>query len=93
MSQTVPLAEMKAHLSAIIDRVEKHHERVTITRNGRVVAVLMSPDDLQAIDDTIDLLGDPEARLEIDRARAEAGAGKVVRAEFLRIRALFLGDL
>ena len=46
MPETLPLAEIKAHLSEIVDRVKEQHERVTLTRNGRPAAVLISPDDL-----------------------------------------------
>jgi len=35
MSETLPLAEIKAHLSEIVDRVEREHERIVLTRNGR----------------------------------------------------------
>ena len=69
MSETLPLAEIKAHLSEIVDRVEREHERVVLTRNGRPAAVIMSPDDLAALEDTLELLSDPAALEEIRRAR------------------------
>jgi antitoxin YefM len=88
MSETLPLAEIKAHLSEIVDRVEEQHERVTLTRNGRPAAVLISPDDLEALEDTLDLLADPRARREIERARAEIASGKGIGASELRARYL-----
>ncbi len=42
MSETLPLAEIKARLSEIVDRVEREHERVVLTRYGRPAAVIMS---------------------------------------------------
>ncbi|MFL6163746.1 MAG: type II toxin-antitoxin system prevent-host-death family antitoxin [Jatrophihabitantaceae bacterium] len=30
----------------MVDRVQCHHERLVVTRNGRPAAVLISPDDL-----------------------------------------------
>lgn len=48
---TLPLAEVKARLSAVVDAVEGAHERVTITRNGRPPSVLISPDDLAALEE------------------------------------------
>ena len=89
MSETLPLAEIKAHLSQIVDRVESQHERITLTRNGRPAAVLISPDDLEALEDTLELLADPRARKEIERARREIAAGKGFRADDLTAR--FLG--
>lgn len=41
-----PLREVRDHFSDVVDRVERHHERVTVTRNGRPVAALISPADL-----------------------------------------------
>jgi PHD/YefM family antitoxin component YafN of YafNO toxin-antitoxin module len=37
--------------------------------------VIMSPDDLQALEDTLELLSDPTARAEIEAARQEIAAG------------------
>jgi antitoxin YefM len=88
MSETLPLAEIKAHLSEIVDRVEGHHERVTLTRNGRPAAVLISPEDLEALEDTLELLADPAARSEIERARRDIARGKGIRADELRARYL-----
>lgn len=88
MSQTLPLAEIKAHLSEIVDRIEEQHDRVTLTRNGRPAAVLISPEDLEALEDTLELLADPDARAEIDRAREEIAKGGGVRAEELMARYL-----
>lgn len=42
MSLTVGAYEAKTHLAELLDRVERG-ERVTITRHGRVVAVLGPP--------------------------------------------------
>jgi antitoxin YefM len=86
MSETLPLAEIKARLSEIVDRVEGQHERVTLTRNGRPAAVLISPEDLEALEDTLDLLSDPSVRAEIERARKDIAAGKGLDAETLRRR-------
>ena len=45
--KTVPLSEAKAKLSSLLDAVEGHDEEVMITRNGRAVAVLVSPADFE----------------------------------------------
>ena len=88
MSETLPLAEIKAHLSEIVDRVERQHERVVLTRNGRPAAVIMSPADLEALEDTLDLLSDPEAMREIIEAREDVREGRSFSAEQLRAKYL-----
>ncbi len=88
MAETLPLAEIKAHLSAIVDRVEYEHDRVVLTRNGRAAAVIMSPDDLEALEDTLELLSDPKALKEIGKAREDVAQGRVLSAEDLRAKYL-----
>jgi len=88
MSETLSLAHIKAHLSEVVDRVELHHERVILTRNGRPAAVLVSPDDLEALEDTLELLSDPDAMREIAQARDEIRRGDVLDGKSLRAKYL-----
>lgn len=88
MDATLPLSEIKARLSEIVDGIEGRHERVTLTRNGRPAAVLISPDDLEALEDTLEILSDPRAVAEIKRARQEIARGRGITAEQLRVRYL-----
>jgi len=85
---TLPLAEIKAKLSEIVDRVENRHERVTLTRNGRPAAVLISPHDLDALEDTLEILSNPDAMREIEQAREEIARGETVSANELRAKYL-----
>lgn len=85
---TLPLAEIKAKLSEVVDRVENRHERVTLTRNGRPAAVLISPDDLEALEDTLEILSNADAMREIERAREEIARGETVSADELRAKYL-----
>lgn len=85
---TLSLSEIKARLSEIVDEVERHHERVILTRNGTPAAVILSPEDLEALEDTLDLLSDPKAVEEIRAARGEVDAGKAVTADELRAKYL-----
>jgi prevent-host-death family protein len=88
MSDVLPLAEVKAKFSEMVDRVEQQHDRITVTRNGRPAAVLMSADDLAALEDTLELLSDPAAMTEIALARREVAAGHSVSAEQIRAKYL-----
>lgn len=88
MSLTLPLAEIKARLSEIIDLVEHEHERVVLTRHGRPAAVIISADELESLEDTLELLADPSAMAEIEAAREAAARGDVVSADELRRRYL-----
>ena len=78
MSRTLPLSEVKAKLSEVVDEVVTTQERVTVTRNGRPVAVVLSTDDLEAIEETLAILSDPAAMREIQQGRAAIASGDVV---------------
>ncbi|MDD2819560.1 MAG: type II toxin-antitoxin system Phd/YefM family antitoxin [Candidatus Nanopelagicales bacterium] len=75
---TTSLATVKAQLSAFVDSVHGTHERVVITRNGEPAAVLISPDDLESLEETIAILSDPEAMAEIAEAREAIAQGNTV---------------
>ena len=82
MTKVLPLSEVKARLSEVVDEVATTHERVTVTRNGRPIAVLVSTDDLEAIEETVAILSDPRAMREIEQGRAAIDAGDLAtRAE------------
>ena len=83
---TIPLADAKARLSAVLDEVRDTHERVVITRNGRPEAVLMAMADLQALEETLDLLSPPDALEQIRQAEVDIAAGEAIDADELRRR-------
>jgi len=53
--------------------------RFVVTRNGRPAAVLISPDDLDSLEETLELLGDHDVIQELVEAEAAVAAGDVVR--------------
>jgi prevent-host-death family protein len=73
------LREVRDHFSEVVDRVEREHERVTVTRNGRAAAVILSPDDLAQLEETLEILSDPDALADIREADAAYRTGDVVR--------------
>ncbi|WP_046471547.1 type II toxin-antitoxin system Phd/YefM family antitoxin [Allosalinactinospora lopnorensis] len=79
--KTAPLSEAKTHLSELAEEVDRTHERVTITRNGRDHVVLMSVEDLAEIEATLELLNDPEARERVKRSETEIARGEALSAE------------
>jgi prevent-host-death family protein len=77
MSKVLSLSEVKAKLSQVVEEIATTHERVTVTRNGRPVAVLLSTDDLESIEETLAILSDPVAVRELERGRAAITSGDV----------------
>lgn len=79
--ETLPLSEVKARLSEIADEVDRTHQRVNITRNGRDYVVLMSAADLESLEATLELLSDPDALARLAQAQADLAAGHQVTGE------------
>ncbi len=79
--QTLPLSDVKARLSEIADDVNRTHERVQITRNGREYVVLISAQDLESLEATVELLSDPQAITRLAKAESDVAAGRISTAE------------
>jgi prevent-host-death family protein len=65
-SYTIKTAQQK--FSAVIDEAIDHP--VTITRQGRAVAVVISMERMEAITETMELLADPKAMAAIRKHRS-----------------------
>ncbi len=79
----MPLAEVKAHLSEVVSRVNGQHERVTVTVHGQASAVIMSPDDLERLEETIAVLADETLIRDLTAPEVDLAAGRVEEADSL----------
>jgi antitoxin YefM len=73
---TQSLATVKAHFSQVIDEVTGTHERVTVTKNGSPVAVILAVEDYESLMETLEILSDPKAMAEIRRSESEMRSGE-----------------
>lgn len=69
------LAEVKAHLSEVVNRVSAQHERVTVTVHGTPSAVLVAPDDLESLEETLAVLSDPDTMRRMSASDQELAGG------------------
>ena len=74
-----PLRYVRDHLSEIVDQVSREHDRVEVSKNGRVVAVVLSSEELSALEETLTVLSDPEVLADIRDADAAYARGDVAR--------------
>lgn len=72
---SLPLAEVKAHLSELVGRVGSQHERVLVTVHGAPSAILMAPADLESLEETIAVLSDRDAMRRLRASETEVAAG------------------
>ena len=76
---TESLRTVRDRFSEYVDRVEREHERVVVTRNGRPAAVLISPDDLESLEETLAILSDPDTMRGVTEARDAIKRGDSIR--------------
>ena len=79
----LPLGEVKSHLSEIVSRVHDHHERVTVTVHGRPSAVLIAPEDLERLEETLEIIRDAATMNRLAESDAELARGEYVCTEEL----------
>lgn len=77
MSKTFPLSEARAKLSELVDDVEHRHEHIVITRNGRPAAVIVPSDEYDAMEETLEVLGDEELLAALRESEKDVKAGRV----------------
>jgi antitoxin YefM len=74
--KTLSSTELRANLSAVMDRVNDDHEPVIVTRaKGRPV-VMVSLEDWSSMDETTYLLASPANKAALDAAIRSLNAGE-----------------
>ena len=79
--RTLTSTELRANLSAIMDKVNEDHVPVIVTRAGGKPVVMLSLEDYDAMDETAYLLSTPANREELLRSIASLRAGRVVEVD------------
>jgi prevent-host-death family protein len=74
-AEHMPLADVKNRLSEVVERLEREHGRVVITKHGRPAAVVISVEDLEGLEETLDVLSDPKVLRRIRKAESEIATG------------------
>ena len=65
--KVLPLSEVKMKLSQLVEEVSSLDEEITITRNGKPVAIIVSPDEFDSWKETLAIRADVELMAEIRR--------------------------
>jgi prevent-host-death family protein len=76
--------ELRANLSSLLDDVSDRRDHVLVTRNGAPAAALVPIDEYEALEETAEVLSDPEALSALEAGLAEIERGEVVTLSELR---------
>lgn len=83
VSEQMPLADVKNRLSEVVDRLEREHGRIVITKHGHPAVVVMSVADLESLEETLDIMDSAELLSDIRQSLADVacGAAEVLRKD------------
>jgi antitoxin YefM len=84
MARIIPFTEARAHLTELLDDVEARHEHVVITRKGRPAAVVISPEEWDAIEETLEVLQDEETLTALRESEEDVQAGRLFTLDEVR---------
>lgn len=84
MAKSVPVRELRGNLSKLLSDVADRRDHVLVTRNGRPAAVLVPIDEYESLEETADLLSDPDALAALEAGLAELTRDETVTLEDLR---------
>ena len=84
MAKTVPAREFRKNLSQLLSDVADRRDHVLVSRHGRPAAALIPIDEYEALEETAELLSDPEALAALDSGLAELSRDETVTLEELR---------
>jgi prevent-host-death family protein len=76
VSEQMPLADVKNRLSEVVERLEREHGRVVITKHGHPAAVVISVEDLESLEETLDVMDSVTLLDDIREALTELGTAE-----------------
>jgi prevent-host-death family protein len=84
MAKIVPVREFRTKLSELLSDVADRRDHVLVTRNGKPAAALVPIDEYEALEETAEILSDPDAVAAIEAGLAELERDETVTLEDLR---------
>lgn len=86
-AEHLPLADVKNRLSEVIERLEREHGRVIVTKHGRPAAVMLSVADLESLGETLEILSDPALLHEVRKGDRDVKSRRTERLSREELRA------
>jgi antitoxin YefM len=84
MAKTVPVRELRKHLSSFLDDVSNRRDHVLVTRNGTPAAALVPIDEYEALEETAEILSDADALSALEAGLAQIERGETITLAELR---------
>lgn len=78
MTDTHSISQTRANLPELVNKVDKNLGRVTITVNGKPKAILMSPEEVESLEETAEVLAIPHIKEDIKNSRQQIKKGQSI---------------
>jgi len=78
MLEVIPVTEARHNLLPLLARIERGACRISITRHGRPVAVILSYEDYQRMNETLKLLENRTFSQRLSQGLNEARRGELI---------------
>jgi len=82
--KTIPVREFRSNLAEVLSDVADRRDHVVVTRNGRPAAALVPIDEYEALEETAEILSDPETLAAIQAGLDEISRGETIDFDDLR---------
>jgi len=79
LSEHLSLADVKNRLSEVVDKLEREHGRVVVTKHGQPAAVMLNVDDLESLEETLEILSNPGLMAAIREGARDVATGRSER--------------
>ena len=76
MTRTLPISEVKTHLSELLTGVEEREEEIVVTRKGKPAAVVVNYFEYERLKATLEVLSDPDLMRQIRRSQRFYAEGR-----------------
>ena len=84
MAKTVPVREFRRNLRRLLSDVADRRDHVLVSRHGRPAAALIPVDEYEGLEETAEILSDPDALTALEAGLAELERGETVSLKDLR---------
>ena len=84
VAKTVPVREFRKNLSKLLSDVADRRDHVLVSRHGTPAAALVPVDEYEALEETAEILSDPDALAALEEGLAELSRDETLTLDDLR---------
>ena len=77
LDKVLPVTKVKKELLEILKNMSEEHSTITVTKNGKPVSIIMTPDRYDALMETIEILADSEIMTSLAKSDDDFKKGRV----------------